>query len=55
LRIAAGNVPNFADLATCGYGEAIQETLNCRQSRVVIGAIMMVLDVTTLNPTDAAR
>jgi hypothetical protein len=34
LRIAAGNVPNFVDLATGGYGEAIQDALNCGQSRV---------------------
>jgi hypothetical protein len=28
LRIAAGNVPNFVDLATGGWGEAIHDPLN---------------------------
>src|SRR5262245_32395165 len=28
LRIAAGNVPNFVDLATGGYGGTIQDALN---------------------------
>jgi hypothetical protein len=32
LRIAAGNVPNFVDLATGGYGSAIQDALNGGQS-----------------------
>ena len=32
LRIAAGNVPNFVDLATGGYGEAIQGPLNSGQT-----------------------
>ena len=30
LRIAAGNVPNFVDLATGGWGEAILSPLNSR-------------------------
>jgi streptogramin lyase len=32
LRIAAGNVPNFVDLATGGWGEAIQGPLNSGQT-----------------------
>ena len=32
LRIAAGNVPNFVDLATGGWGEAIQGPLNGGQT-----------------------
>ena len=32
LRIAAGNVPNFVDLATGGYGKAIQDPLNSTQT-----------------------
>ncbi len=32
LRIAAGNVPNFVDMTTGGWGEAIQEPLNSGQT-----------------------
>ena len=32
LRIAAGNVPNFVDLATGGYGVTIQDALNSGQT-----------------------
>src|SRR5271155_1473500 len=32
LRIAAGNVPNFVDVATGGWGEAIQSPLNGAQT-----------------------
>ena len=32
LRIAAGNVPNFVDLETGGWGSAIQEPLNSSQT-----------------------
>src|SRR5262249_32027503 len=32
LRIAAGNVPNFVDLPTGGYGTAIQDALNSAQT-----------------------
>jgi hypothetical protein len=32
LRIAAGNVPNFVDLATGGWGVAIQDPLNSGQT-----------------------
>ena len=32
LRIAAGNVPNFVDLQTGGWGEAIQDPLNSGQT-----------------------
>jgi len=32
LRIAAGNMPNFVDLATGGYGTAIQDALNSTQT-----------------------
>jgi hypothetical protein len=32
LRIAAGNVPNFVDLGTGGWGEAIQDPLNSGQT-----------------------
>jgi hypothetical protein len=33
LRVAAGNVPNFVDLTTGGYGGAIQEPFNSRRRR----------------------
>lgn len=32
LRIAAGNVPNFVDLETGGYGDTIQDSLNSSQT-----------------------
>ena len=32
LRIAAGNVPNFVDLATGGYGVMIQDGFNSTQT-----------------------
>ena len=32
LRIAAGNVPNFVDLQTGGWGSAIQDPLNSSQT-----------------------
>ena len=32
LHIAAGNMPNFVDLATGGYGETIQDALNSNQT-----------------------
>ena len=32
LRIAAGNMPNFVDLATGGWGSAIQDSLNSNQT-----------------------
>ncbi len=32
LRIAAGNVPNFVDLETGGWGSAIQDSLNSSQT-----------------------
>src|SRR5262245_16735837 len=32
LKIAAGNVPNFVDLGTGGWGEAIQGPLNSGQT-----------------------
>ena len=32
LRIAAGNVPNFVDLQTGGWGDAIQDPLNSGQT-----------------------
>ena len=32
LKIAAGNVPNFVDLASGGWGKAIQDALNSTQS-----------------------
>src|SRR5208337_4634207 len=32
LRIAAGNVPNFVDLETGGYGVTIQDALNSAQT-----------------------
>jgi streptogramin lyase len=32
LRIAAGNVPNFVDLATGGYGGTIQDALNSAET-----------------------
>ncbi len=32
LRIAAGNVPNFVDLATGGYGDMIQDGFNSSQT-----------------------
>ncbi len=33
LRIAAGNVPNFVDIETGGYGGTIQDALNRRRRR----------------------
>lgn len=35
LRIAAGNVPNFVDLATGGYGAAISDALNAAQTPTI--------------------
>lgn len=35
LRIAAGNVPNFVDLATGGWGTAIQDSLNSNQTQTM--------------------
>ena len=35
LRIAAGNVPNFVDLATGGYGVMIQDPLNSTQTPTI--------------------
>ena len=35
LRIAAGNVPNFVDLATGGYGAAISDALNGAQTPTI--------------------
>ena len=35
LRIAAGNVPNFVDLATGGYGTAIQDAINSTQTQTM--------------------
>jgi hypothetical protein len=32
LRIASGNVPNFVDLETGGWGSAIQDSLNSSQT-----------------------
>ena len=32
LRIAAGNIPNFVDLETGGYGSVIQDALNGAQT-----------------------
>ena len=53
LRIAAGNVPNFVDLETGGYGGTIQDALNSSQTptmanfatlaNVMAGAITRVL------------
>ncbi len=35
LRIAAGNVPNFVDIRTGGWGTAIQDSLNSNQSQTM--------------------
>lgn len=35
LRIAAGNVPNFVDLRTGGWGAAIQDSLNSNQTQTM--------------------
>lgn len=35
LRIAAGNVPNFVDLKTGGWGTAIQDALNSSQTQTM--------------------
>ena len=53
LRIAAGNVPNFVDLETGGYGGTIQDALNSSQTptmanfatlaNVMAGAITRIL------------
>jgi hypothetical protein len=32
LRIAAGNLPNFVDVQTCGWGATIQDPLNGGQT-----------------------
>ena len=37
LRIAAGNVPNFVDLTTGGYGTTIQDALNSSQTSTMAG------------------
>ena len=36
LRIAAGNVPNFVDLTTGGYGTTIQDALNSSQTPTMV-------------------
>ncbi|MFG1317870.1 hypothetical protein [Xanthobacter autotrophicus] len=36
LRIAAGNVPNFVDLATGGWGGLIQNSLNSSQTTTMV-------------------
>jgi hypothetical protein len=35
MRIAAGNVPNFIDLTTGGWGAAIQDSLNSNQTQTM--------------------
>ncbi|HEY7395977.1 MAG TPA: hypothetical protein VH559_14080 [Gemmatimonadaceae bacterium] len=54
LRIAAGNVPNFVDLSTGGWGEAIQNPLNSGQTTTManFATIANVLSacVTRLRP-----
>jgi hypothetical protein len=59
LRIAAGNVPNFADLTTGGWGTAIQDPLNSGQTTTManVGTIANVLSacVTRLTPDACSK
>ncbi len=59
LQIAASNVPNFADLETGGYGEAIQDPLNSTQSPTManFGTLANVLAgaVTQITPDAMSR
>jgi uncharacterized protein (TIGR03000 family) len=54
LRIAAGNVPNFVDLATGGYGGTIQDALNSGQTPTMANfatmANVLAGAVTQVNP-----
>jgi hypothetical protein len=59
LRIAAGNVPNFVDLATGGWGEAIQNPLNGPQTPTMANfatlADVLAGCVTTVTPNACDR
>ena len=46
LRIAAGNVPNFVDLATGGYGATISDPLNIRNAARTIRSRVATLPST---------
>ena len=53
LRIAAGNVPNFVDLETGGYGGMIQDGFNSTQTPTM--AIFATLSRTYLKITNGCR
>jgi hypothetical protein len=59
LRIAAGNVPNFVDLGTGGWGTAIQDPLNSSQTTTManFATIANVLSacVTRLTPDACSK
>ena len=59
LRIAAGNVPNFVDLATGGWGEAIQNPLNGPQTPTMANfatlADVLAGCVTTVTPDACSK
>ena len=56
LRIAAGNVPNFVDLATGGYGEMIQDGFNSTETPTManFGTLSNVLAGCITNVTQDA-
>ena len=59
LRIAAGNVPNFVDLATGGYGVTIQDALNSMETPTMANfatlANVLAGAVTQVTPDAASR
>jgi hypothetical protein len=59
LRIAAGNVPNFVDLSTGGYGTTIQDALNSTQTPTMANfatlANVLAGAVTQVKPDATAR
>src|SRR5262249_22317125 len=59
LRIAAGNVPNFVDLPTGGYGSTIQDALNSAQTPTMANfatlANLLAGAVTQVNPDATSK
>jgi hypothetical protein len=59
LRIAAGNVPNFVDLATGGYGGTIQDALNSGETPTMVNfatlANVLAGAVTQVTPDATSR
>lgn len=59
LKIAAGNVPNFVDLTTGGYGSTIQDALNSTQTPTManLATLANVLSgcVTKIKPDACSR